>query len=165
MADGLSTAIGLQKAQPGRQVIALAGDGGLAMLLGDLLTTVQEKLPVKIVVYDNGKLGFVELEQKSEGLLPIHTELENPEFGKVAAAMGLWGRDVRRAADLESAVQEWLSEPGPALLSVKVAPQELVMPPFTAPEAAYGMAMYSVKAVLHGQGGEVFEMIRENLPK
>jgi pyruvate dehydrogenase (quinone) len=165
MADGVSTAIGLQKCQPGRQVIAMAGDGGLTMLLGDLLTTVQENLPVKIVVYDNGKLGFVELEQKSEGLLPIYTGLKNPDFGKVAAAMGLWGRDVRHASELETAVQEWLSEPGPALLSVKVAPQELVMPPFTALDAAYGMAMYSVKAVLHGQGGDVFEMIRENFPK
>jgi len=165
MADGLSTAIGLQKAQPGRQVIAMAGDGGLTMLLGDLLTTVQEKLPVKVVVYDNGKLGFVELEQKTEGLLPIYTDLKNPEFGKVANAMGLWGRDVSHAAELESAVKEWLSEPGPALLSVKVAPQELVMPPFTAFDAAYGMAMYSVKAVLHGQGKDVFEMVRENLPK
>ncbi len=165
MADGLSTAIGLQKCQPGRQVIAMAGDGGLTMLLGDLLTTVQENLPIKIVVYDNGKLGFVELEQKSEGLLPIYTDLKNPDFGKVAAAMGLWGRDVSHAAELETAVQEWLAEPGPALLSVKVAPQELVMPPFTALDAAYGMAMYSVKAVLHGQGGDVFEMIRTNLPK
>jgi len=165
MADGLSTAIGLQKCQPGRQVIAMAGDGGLTMLLGDLLTTVQENLPIKIVVYDNGKLGFVELEQKSEGLLPIYTDLKNPDFGKVAAAMGLWGRDVSHAAELETAVQEWLAEPGPALLSVKVAPQELVMPPFTALDAAYGMAMYSVKAVLHGQGGDVFDMIRTNLPK
>ena len=165
MADGLSTAIGLQKAQPGRQVIAMVGDGGLTMLLGDLITTVQEKLPVKIVVYDNGKLGFVELEQKAEGLLPVYTELQNPEFGKVAAAMGLWGRDVSHAAELESAVQEWLSEPGPALLGVKVARQELVMPPFTAPEAAYGMALYSAKAIIHGQGGEVLEMVRENLPR
>jgi pyruvate dehydrogenase (quinone) len=165
MADGMSTAIGLQKCQPGRQVIAMAGDGGLTMLLGDLLTTVQENLPLKIVVYDNGKLGFVELEQKSEGLMPIYTGFKNPQFGKVAAAMGLWGRDVSHAAELETAVQEWLAEPGPALLSVKVAPQELVMPPFTALDAAYGMALYSVKAVLHGQGGEVFEMIRENLPK
>lgn len=163
MADGLSTAIGLQKCQPGRQVIAMAGDGGLTMLLGDLLTTVQENLPVKIVVYDNGKLGFVELEQKSEGLLPVYTGLKNPDFGKVAAAMGLWGRDVSHAAELETAVREWLSEAGPALLSVKVAPQELVMPPFTAPEAAYGMALYSVKAVLHGQGGDVLGMVRENL--
>jgi pyruvate dehydrogenase (quinone) len=163
MADGFTTAIGLQKAQPGRQVIALCGDGGVAMLLGDLLTLVQEKLPVKIVVYDNGKLGFVELEQKAEGLLPTYTELQNPDFGKVAAAMGLWGRDVRHAAELEGAVQEWLSEPGPALLSVKVAPLELVMPPFTAVDAAYGMALYSVRAVLHGQGKDVFDMIRQNL--
>jgi len=163
MADGLGTAIGLQKCQPDRQVIAMAGDGGLTMLLGDLLTTVQENLPIKIVVYDNGKLGFVELEQKAEGLLPVFTGLKNPDFGKVAAAMGLWGRDVRHAAELETAVQEWLAEPGPALLSVKVAPQELVMPPFTKVDAAYGMAMYSVKAVLHGQGGDVLEMIRENL--
>jgi pyruvate dehydrogenase (quinone) len=163
MADGFTTAIGLQKAQPSRQVIALAGDGGVAMLLGDLLTTVQAQLPVKIVVYDNGKLGFVELEQKSEGLLPVYTDLKNPPFGKVAAAMGLWGRDVSHAAELEGAVQEWLSEPGPALLSVKVAPQELVLPPFTALDAAYGMALYSVKAVLHGQGKDVLDMVRENL--
>jgi pyruvate dehydrogenase (quinone) len=164
MAGGLCSAIGLQKCQPGRQVIAMCGDGGLAMLLGDLLTTVQEDLPVKIVVYDNGKLGFVELEQKSEGLLPTYTGLKNPDFGKVAAAMGLWGRDVSHAAELEAAVQAWLSEPGPALLSVKVAPQELVMPPFTSVESAYGMALYSVKAIVHGEGGDVFEMIRENLP-
>jgi pyruvate dehydrogenase (quinone) len=165
MASALSMGIGLQKSQPGRQVIAMAGDGGLAMLLGELLTTVQQNLPIKIVVYDNGKLGFVELEQKGEGLLPTYTDLKNPDFGKVAAAMGLWGRDVSRAAELETSVQEWLAEPGPALLSVKVAPQELVMPPFTAVDAAYGMALYSVKAVLHGQGGDVLEMIRENFPK
>jgi pyruvate dehydrogenase (quinone) len=164
MASALSMGIGLQKCQPSRQVIAMAGDGGLAMLLGELLTTVQENLPIKVVVYDNGKLGFVELEQKGEGLLPTYTDLKNPDFGKVAAAMGLWGRDVSHGAELETAVQEWLAEPGPALLSVKVAPQELVMPPFTAVDAAYGMALYSVKAVLHGQGGDVLEMIRENLP-
>jgi pyruvate dehydrogenase (quinone) len=165
MASSLGTAIGLQKSQPGRQVIALAGDGGFTMLLGDVLTTVQENLPIKIVVYDNGKLGFVELEQKSEGLLPIYTDLKNPDFGRVAEAMGLWGRTVTDAAELETTVGEWLSQPGPALLNVKVAPMELVMPPFTALGSAYGMAMYSIKAVLHGHGGDVFEMIGDNLPK
>ncbi len=165
MASALGTAIGLQRCQPGRQVIALAGDGGFTMLMGDLLTTVQEQLPIKVVVYDNGKLGFVELEQKSEGLLPIYTDLKNPDFGLVAKAMGLWGRTVTDAAELEQAVQEWLSQPGPALLNVKVAPMELVMPPFTAVESAYGMAMYSVKAVLHGHAGDVLEMIEENLPR
>jgi pyruvate dehydrogenase (quinone) len=165
MASGLGTAIGLQTCQPGRQVVCVAGDGGLSMLFGDLMTTVSEKLPIKIAVYDNGKLGFVELEQKSEGLLPAYTDLENPDFGKVAQAMGLWGRTVTDAAELESAVDEWLAASGPALLNVKVAPMELVMPPFIAPEAAYGMTMYSVRAVLHGQAGDVFEMIQENFPK
>ena len=165
MASGMGTAIGLQKSQPGRQVICLAGDGGFTMLMGDLLTTVQENLPVKIAVYDNGKLGFVELEQKSEGLLPIYTDLKNPDFGQVAKAMGLWGRTVTDAGELETAVDEWLAQPGPALLNVKVAPMELVMPPFTALAPAYGMAMYSVKALLHGQAGDVFEMIGDNLPR
>ena len=165
MASALGTAIGLQKSQPCRQVIALAGDGGFTMLLGDVLTTVQENLPIKIVVYDNGKLGFVELEQKSEGLLPIYTDMKNPDFGQVAQAMGLWGRTVTDAGELEMAVRDWLSQPGPALLNVKVAPMELVMPPFTAIEPLYGMAMYSAKAVLHGQAGDVFEMIGDNLPK
>src|ERR1700687_1961659 len=162
-ATSLWNAIGLQQAQPGRQVIALAGDGGFSMLLGDVLTTVQENLPIKIAVYDNGKLGFVELEQKGEGLLPIYTNLTNPDFGKVAEAMGLWGKTVSKAEDLEGAVGEWLAPPGPALLNVKVEPMELVMPPFTAPEAVYGMAMYSIKAVMHGKAGDVFEMIGENL--
>ncbi len=165
MASGLGTSIGLQKSQPGRQVICLAGDGGITMLLGDLLTLVQENLPVKVAVYDNGKLGFVELEQKSEGLLPTYTDLKNPSFGEVAQAMGLWGRTVSDAGQLEGAVQEWLSQPGPALLSVKVAPMELVMPPFVEPKAAYGMAMYSAKALLQGQAGDIFEMIGENLPR
>lgn len=165
MATALGNAIGMQKAQPQRQVIALAGDGGISMLLGDLLTAVQEALPIKIAVYDNGKLGFVELEQKSEGLLPVYTDLKNPDFGKVAQAMGLWGRTVADAGELEGAVKEWLAQPGPALLNVKVAPMELVMPPFIAAESAYGMAMYSVRALLHGQGGDVFEMVAENFPK
>jgi pyruvate dehydrogenase (quinone) len=163
MANGLGTGIGLQKCQPGRQVIVMAGDGGLSMLFGDVMTTVQENLPLKIVVYNNGKLGFVELEQKSEGLLPQYTDLKNPDFGLVAQAMGLWGKTVSDPDSLEAAVAEWLEQPGPALLNVKVAPMELVMPPFTAVGPAYGMAMYSIKAILHGKGSDVFEMIQENL--
>src|SRR6266705_329483 len=91
MAGGMASALGLQKCQPGRQVICLAGDGGFAMLLGDLLTTVQENLSIKIVVYDNGRLGFVDIEQKAAGLVPVYTDLKNPDFGEVAKAMGLWG--------------------------------------------------------------------------
>jgi pyruvate dehydrogenase (quinone) len=163
MATSIGNAIGLQQAQPGRQVIALAGDGGFSMLLGDVLTAVQENLPIKIAVYDNGKLGFVELEQKGEGLLPVYTDLVNPDFGKVAEAMGLWGKTITKSDDVERAVAEWLSQPGPALLNVKVEPMELVMPPHAAAENVYGMAMYSIKAVMHGKAGDLFEMIGQNI--
>lgn len=162
MATALSAALGLQAAQPGRQVIAMCGDGGIAMLFGELMTTLQENLPIKIAVFDNGKLGFVEIEQKTEGLLPLYTDLKNPDFGKVADAMGLWGRTVSKASELEQAVQEWLAQPGPALLNVKVAPMQLVMPPTIELDAAKGMALYTVRAVLHGRSGEVWEMVKEN---
>jgi pyruvate dehydrogenase (quinone) len=166
MADGMPSALGLQKCQPGRQVICLAGDGGFSMLLGDLLTTVQENLPIKIAVYDNGKLGFIDIENKAAGMEPVFTDLKNPDFGKVAEAMGLWGRSVSKAGELEGAVEAWLAQPGPAVLGVKVKPMQLVTPPspFVAPEAVVGMAVYSAKAILHGHGNDVWEMIVENIP-
>src|SRR5581483_4156788 len=115
MATALPSALGLKACAPDRQVIAMCGDGGLAMMFGELMTVIQEKLPIKIVVFDNGKLGFVEIEQKTEGLLPTFTNLENPDFGKVADAMGLWGRTVSKAPELEQAVKDWLGQSGPAL--------------------------------------------------
>jgi pyruvate dehydrogenase (quinone) len=144
----------------------MAGDGGFSMLLGDLLTVVQENLPIKIVIFDNGKLGFIDIEQKSAGIEPIYTDLKNPDFGKVAEAMGLWGRCVSKAGELEGAVEAWLAQPGPALLDVKVNPMQLVMPPspFVRPEAVVGMAVYTAQAMLHGKGGDVWEMIVENTP-
>jgi len=163
MAGGMPSALGMQKCQPGRQVIAMCGDGGIAMLFGDLMTTVQEKLPIKIAVYDNSKLGFVEMEQKAEGMVNTFTDLKNPDFGRVAEAMGLWGRTVDKGGELEAAVQDWLAQPGPALLNVRVNPQQLVMPPFIDPKAAMGMALYSARAVMAGKGGDILEMIRENI--
>lgn len=165
MASGLGSAIGLQKCQPGRQVIALCGDGGFAMLLGDLLTTIQENVPIKIAVYDNGKLGFVDIEQRAAGLIPVFTDLKNPDFGELAKSVGLWGKSVSRAGDLEDSVRDWLAEPGPALLHVKVRPMQLVAPPspFVSPEAVVGMAVYGAKAVLHGKGGDLWEMVTENI--
>jgi pyruvate dehydrogenase (quinone) len=166
MASGLPSALGLQKCQPGRQVVCLAGDGGFSMLLGELLTVVQENLPIKIVVYDNGKLGFVDIEQKAAGLVPVYTDLKNPDFGEVAKAVGLWGQSIAKAGGLEEAVQAWLAQPGPALLHVKVNPMQLVMPPspLIAPEAVVGMAVYSARAMLHGKGRDVWEMLVENIP-
>jgi len=163
MATALSSALGLKKAAPERQVIALCGDGGLAMLLGELLTTIQEDIPIKIAVYDNSKLGFVEIEQMSEGMLDTFTRLKNPDFGKVAEAIGLWGKTVTKASELESAIDEWLAQPGPALLNVKVNPLELTKPPFLELKPVVGMALYTARAVLHGRGADVVEMIRENI--
>jgi pyruvate dehydrogenase (quinone) len=97
MASAMPPALGLQKCQPGRQVVCLAGDIGFAMLLGDLMTAVQANLPIKIAVYDNGKLGFIDIEQKAAGLIPVFTDLKNPNFGEVAKAMGLWGHRVSKA--------------------------------------------------------------------
>jgi pyruvate dehydrogenase (quinone) len=166
MAGGVPSALGLKKCQPDRQVICLAGDGGFSMLLGDLLTTVQENLPIKIVIYDNGKLGFVDIEQKAAGLVPVYTDLKNPDFGDVAKAMGLWGRKVSKAGELEESIKAWLAQPGPAVLHVKVKPMQLVTPPspFVSPEAVVGMAVYTAKAMLHGKGHDVWEMVVENIP-
>ncbi len=118
MANAMPQALGAQAAFPERQVISMSGDGGIAMLLGDLLTAVQEKLPIKVCIFNNGTLGFVELEQKVEGLLESFTELVNPDFAQVAQAIGFWARRVEDAAALDAAVQQWLAEPGPALLDV-----------------------------------------------
>ena len=166
MAGGMPSALGLQKAQPGRQVICLAGDGGFSMLMGDLLTTVQEDLPIKIVVFDNGKLGFVDIEQKAAGMEPVYTDLKNPDFGEVATAVGIWGRKVSKAGELEDSVQAWLAQPGPALLHVKVKPMQLITPPslFVSPEAVIGMGVYTAKALLTGKGHDVWEMAVENIP-
>jgi pyruvate dehydrogenase (quinone) len=150
MASAMPQALGAQAAFPGRQVIAMSGDGGLSMLLGDLLTAVQEKLPIKIVVFNNGSLGFVEIEQKVEGLLDTYTDLTNPDFSQVAMAMGLWGRRVTDPADVPTAVAQWLAQPGPALLDAVVLRNELVMPAKVEASQVFGMALYAAKGLLAG---------------
>ena len=159
MANGMPQALGAKAAFPDRQVISLSGDGGLSMLLGDLLTTVQEKLPIKIVVFNNGALGFVEIEQKVEGLLDSYTNLENPHFSRVAEAIGLWSRRVEHPAELEAAVEAWLAAPGPALLDVVTNRYELVMPPTIEASQVFGTALYSVKGLLDGRVKDVAGLV------
>jgi pyruvate dehydrogenase (quinone) len=156
-------ALGAKKAFPHRQVISLSGDGGLSMLMGDLLTAVQERIPIKIAVFNNGVLGFVDLEMKTEGLLDAYTNLQNPSFADVAQAIGFHALRVERAADLEAAVKEWISAPGPALLDVVTDRMELVMPPKLEAAPVFGMALYSAKAVLGGRASDVWELVTENL--
>lgn len=118
MANALPMAIGAAVAAPGRQVVSISGDGGLAMLMGELLTVAQYKLPVKILVADNRALAFVKWEMEIAGYNPSEVNLDNPDFGAVARAMGLYAETVNDPAQLEDAMKRWLAAEGPALLSV-----------------------------------------------
>jgi pyruvate dehydrogenase (quinone) len=155
MANAMPQALGAKKAAPNRQVISLSGDGGLSMLLGDLITAVQEKIPIKIAVFNNSSLGFVELEMKVEGLLDAYTNLENPDFARVAQAIGFHAQRVERAEGLEAAVRDWIAAPGPALLDVVTDRMELLMPPKIEIAQVFGTALYSAEAVLAGRAGDV----------
>ncbi|MFB8374465.1 ubiquinone-dependent pyruvate dehydrogenase [Paenibacillus taichungensis] len=163
MANALPQAIGAQVSDPGRQVISLSGDGGIAMLMGDLLTLKQHNLPIKVVVFNNGALSFVELEMKAAGLLESGTDLVNPNFAMVAQAMGLEGIRVEDPADLEGAVERALQHDGPVLIDVVVNRQELSLPPKINIKQAEGFTLWMMKAVLNGRGDELIELAKTNL--
>jgi pyruvate dehydrogenase (quinone) len=163
MANALPQAIGAQVAFPGRQVISLSGDGGLAMLMGELLSLRQLKAPVKIIVYQNDALSFVELEMKAVGVISFGTDLVNPDFAKLAEACGIFGRNVEDPGNLEEVLRAALDHPGPALVSVKVARQELSLPPTIDFEQAKGFGIYLVKAMLNGRGSEILDLAKTNL--
>ncbi|ROS70276.1 pyruvate dehydrogenase (quinone) [Curtobacterium sp. PhB172] len=162
MANAVPQAIGAQTAFPDRQVIALAGDGGLTMLLGELITIVQNKLPVKIVVFDNSSLNFVELEMKAAGFVNYGTELQNPDFAAVAEAIGIKGFKVDVSDDFEDAMAAALAHDGPALVSVRANRQELSMPPAVTLEQAKGFTLYAIRTVLSGRGDELLDLASTN---
>lgn len=162
MANAVPQAIGAQTAFPDRQVIALAGDGGLTMLLGELITIVQNKLPVKIVVFDNSSLNFVELEMKAAGFVNYGTELTNPDFAAVAEAIGIAGFRVDVSDDFEDAMAAALAHDGPALVSVRANRQELSMPPAVTLEQAKGFTLYAIRTVLSGRGDELLDLASTN---
>jgi pyruvate dehydrogenase (quinone) len=163
MANAVPQGIGAQAGQPGRQVVALAGDGGLAMLLGELITLRQMRLPVKVVVFNNGALSFVELEMKAAGIVNYGTELKNPDFAAIARAVGLYGGTVKRADELEGALQAAFAHDGPALVDVHTARQELSMPPKITLEQAKGFTLYATRTILSGGGDEIIELAKTNL--
>jgi pyruvate dehydrogenase (quinone) len=163
MANALPQAIGAQLTHPDRQVISLSGDGGFAMLMGDMLTVRQRKLPVKVVIYDNASLGFVELEMKAAGLLDFGTSLDNPDFAAIARAAGFHGVRVDDPGELRGAVQSALEHDGPSLVNVAVNRQELAMPPTIQLEQAKGFTLYMLKAVMSGRGDEILELAKSNL--
>jgi pyruvate dehydrogenase (quinone) len=163
MANALAQAVGAQAACPGRQVISLSGDGGFTMLMGDLLSLKQLKLPVKIVVFNNGALGFVELEQKSTGFINAGTELQNPNFAAMAEAIGIKGVRIEDPAEVEGKLAEALADPGPVVVDAVVSRNELAMPPAITLQMAKGFTLYMVRAILNGRTDEVVELALANV--
>jgi pyruvate dehydrogenase (quinone) len=165
MANALPQAIGAQASYPGRQVISMSGDGGFSMMMGDFITLSQMKLPVKVIVLNNGTLGFVELEMKATGILDTECELRNPNFAAMAEAMGIKGIRVEQPKDLEAALAEALRHDGPALVDVVSARQELIMPPKTTLSQAQDFGLFMLKAVLDGRAGQLIDLAKVNLTR
>ena len=163
MANALPHAVGAQAASPGRQVIAMSGDGGLAMLLGELLTLRQMQLPVKIVVFNNGALSFVELEMKAAGIPTYGTDLADPDFTGIARAAGLFGARVEKASELDDALRAAFDHDGPALVDVATARYELSLPPKLTYGQIKGFTLYATRTVLSGEGAELIELTKTNL--
>ena len=165
MANALPHAVGAQTAQRHRQVVAFAGDGGLAMLFGELLTLVQNRLPVKIVVFNNSSLNFVELEMKAAGIVNFGTELHNPDFAAVATALGMFGRRVEHPGELSGALADAFAHDGPAVVDVVTARQTLSIPPAITVEQAKGFSLYAIRTILAGRGDELLDLITTNVAR
>jgi pyruvate dehydrogenase (quinone) len=163
MANALPQAIGAQCAFPGRQVITFSGDGGFAMLMGDFLTLVQQRLPIKVVIFNNSVLGFVALEMKASGFLESGTALQNPDFAAMARAAGVHAERVEDPLALPQAIDGMLAHDGPALLDVVTNTQELAMPPKLKAEQVKGFSVWAMKAVMNGRADELVELARTNL--
>jgi pyruvate dehydrogenase (quinone) len=163
MANAMAQAIGAQAAFPSRQVISLSGDGGFTMLMGDFLSLVQLGLPVKVVVFNNGALGFIELEQKSTGFLPFGTEFKNPNFAAMAEAIGVRGIRLENPGEADAGIAAALAYDGPVLIDAVVNRTELAMPPAVTLEMAKGFTLYMVRAVMSGRGDELIDLARTNL--
>ncbi|MBT0726976.1 ubiquinone-dependent pyruvate dehydrogenase [Rosenbergiella australiborealis] len=163
MANAMPQAMGAQSVDQTRQVIALCGDGGFAMLMGDLLSIAQHQLPVKLVIFNNSVLGFVAMEMKAGGYLTKGTELENPDFAAIARACKLAAFSVKKSSELTEVLQQAFDHPGPALIDVTTATDELAMPPHIQLEQAKGFSLYMLKAIINGQGTEIIDLAKTNL--
>jgi pyruvate dehydrogenase (quinone) len=163
MANALPMSIGAQCAYPGRQVISLSGDGGFAMLMGDLLTITQYDLPIKVLVFDNGALGMVKLEMETAGFPDYQTDLKNPNFAKLAEAVGMMGVRIENPADVTSGLKKALEHKGPALIDVVTDANALSIPSHADRSQAVGFALAMGKMVLSGNIEEVVATIEGNI--
>lgn len=165
MACALPLAIGAQTVDRDRQVVAFAGDGGLTMLFGELITLSQNRLPVKVIVFNNSSLNFVELEMKAAGIVTFGTDLHNPDFAAVARSLGLFGRRVEQPGDLEAALTDAFAHDGPALIDVVTARQELSIPPAITVEQAKGFSLYAIRTIMAGRSDELLDLVSTNVAR
>ncbi|RRV05289.1 ubiquinone-dependent pyruvate dehydrogenase [Pseudomonas sp. v388] len=163
MANAMPQALGAKAQYPDRQVVALCGDGGLSMLLGDLLSIRQLNLPIKMVVFNNSSLGFVDMEMKAAGYVPHDTDFHDTNFAGVALGAGILGIRVQNADELPAALQKAFEHPGPVLIDVVTAKQELGIPPKIKLAQAKGFSLYMMRAILSGRGNQVLELAKTNL--
>jgi pyruvate dehydrogenase (quinone) len=165
MACAVPLAIGAQTVDRQRQVVAFAGDGGLTMLFGELITLSQNRLPVKVVVFNNSSLNFVELEMKAAGIVNFGTGLVNPNFADVAVAMGMFGRRVEQPGDLDTALADAFAYDGPAVIDVVTERQEMSVPPSITVEQAKGFSLYAIRTVMAGRGEELLDLFTANVAR
>lgn len=163
MANAMPMAIGAAFARPDQQVIALCGDGGISMLLGDLATIAQYKLPIKLVVFNNRSLGMVKLEMQVAGLPDYQTDMYNPDFAAVARAMGMDAFDVSNPNDVEKTIEEALAIDGPVLISVQTDPNALAMPPKVEFAQMKGFAESMVRLIMAGRIDDVMDTAKANM--
>lgn len=162
MANAMLQALGAQGADTERQVVSLSGDGGFSMMMGEILTLKQLNLPVKVVIFNNGTLGFVAMEMKASGYLDHATDLQNPNFATLAEAVGIKGIRVEHSGALDDALQQAFAHNGPVIVDVVTAKQELVMPPKIELAQAKGFSLFMLKAVMNGRGDEVLDLLKTN---
>ena len=162
MANAMPHAIGAALTCPDRQVIAMCGDGGISMILGDLATIKQYKLPIKVIVFNNRSLGMVKLEMEVAGLPDFETDMVNPDFALVAEAMGIKGLTIDDPENLESVLKEAFLFNGPVLVNVMTDPNALAMPPKMELKMVKGMALSMTKLMLGGKLDEVLQTVKSN---
>jgi len=162
MANAMPQAIGAALACPGKQVIAFCGDGGLSMLMGDLMTIVQYKLPIKIIVFNNRTLGMVKLEMEVAGIPDRETDMLNPDFTKLAQAMGMPGITIIDPVDVKPVLEKAFLQEGPVLITIQTDPNALAMPPKFELDQMKGFAFYMGKMMLSGRMDEIFKIISSN---
>lgn len=163
MANAMPQALGAAMGSPGRQVVALCGDGGFSMLMGELLTLAASDLPVKLMIFNNSTLGMVRAEMMVAGYEPFGTDVTNPDFGALARAAGMHGERVENPDEIDDAIRRAFAEPGPALIDFVTDPRALSMPPHTTLEQVRGFALAATRTVLHGDMEEMVDQARSNI--